>query len=496
MRRSSGEKSVPTALERSLIRGVAWTGGIKWTSQILTWGSTLVVARFVPPSDYGIVGMATLYLGVVGLVGEFGLGAAVITMQKLNEEEIAQLGGAAVIFGLAAMLISWAMAWPIGWFFQSPAVPWVVMVMSTNCVISGLRTIPSALLQRDLDFKTVSLIELSQGLVSAAATLLLAVAGEGYWALALGSVVGGLVAAVAFMIRRPAPRAWPHWPLIREPLKYSAHILGGQLSWWVYSNADFMVAGRVLGSAALGAYGLAWEIANVPVERLTNVITKVTPAHFAALQHDRRALKRGLLTLTHGLALVTLPASLGMVLTADDFVRAALGHQWLAAVLPLQLLSAYAGVRSLVTLLPQILNVTGDSAMTVRMGLLFVTVMPLAFLFGSRWGPPGIAIMWVAVYPVLTIPFYWRTFLRLECSLAEYLGSLGLALRGCFLMGLAVVALDWALPVNFPPLASLAAKALLGALVYALTAIFPQRRRLLRLFRGLREGTGPLPAES
>lgn len=484
------------ALDHSLLRGVAWIGGIKWTSQMLTWASTLIVARLVKPTDYGIVGMAALYLGLLGLMGEFGLGAAVITMHDLAVDQIAQLNGAATLFGAAAMLVSWVAAWPIGWFFRSPEVPWVIIAMSTSCLIAGLRTVPSALLQRDLDFRSVSLIELAQGLVAALTTLCLAEYGEGYWALALGSVVGALVATILFMSRRPFARAWPHWATISQPLTYSVHVLGGQLSWWIYSNADFMVAGRMLGATALGAYGLAWEVASVPVEKLTNVVTRVTPAHFSALQREPAALKRQLLLLTQGLALVTLPASLGMVLTARDFVHAVLGDHWLPAVLPLQLLSIYAALRSLVTLLPQVLNVVGDSRMTVRMGLVFVTVMPLAFFFGSRFGPPGIAAAWILVYPLLVIPYFLRTFKRLEFGPAEYFRSLWPALRGCAAMVVAVLVVAEALPRSTPALLALAAKVTIGALVYGLTAVLPQRQRLTRIYEALRAGRSPLAAES
>jgi PST family polysaccharide transporter len=488
--------STARELDHSLLRGVAWTGGIKWASQLLTWASTLVVARFVRPADYGIVGMAVLYLGLIGLVGEFGLGAAIITMHDMPEEQIAQLSGAATLFGLAAMLLSWAVAWPLGWFFRSPEVHWVVMLMSTSCLISGLRTVPSALMQRDLEFKSVSFIELAQGLVAALVTLTLAVEGEGYWALALGSVVGALVATILFMVRRPAPRAWPHWSTISRPFTYSVHILGGQLSWWVYSNADFMVAGRRLGTAALGAYGLAWEIASIPVEKLTNAVTRVTPAHFAALQRDPAALKRQLLLLTQGLAMVTLPASLGMVLTARDFVKAVLGVHWLPAVVPLQLLAIYASLRSLVTLLPQVLNVVGDARMTARMGVVFVTVMPVAFLYGSRSGPPGIAAMWILVYPLLTIPFFLQTFKRLDFGIAEYLGALWPALRGSLAMVLAVVAVTMLLPRSATAWLALITKIGTGAVVYGLAGVLPQRKRLIRIYEALRAGRSPLAAES
>ena len=79
------------ALDRSLLHGIAWTSGAKWASQICTWASTLIVARLLTPEDYGLVGMASIYLGLITLLSEFGLGSAVITLRELSEEQVAQI---------------------------------------------------------------------------------------------------------------------------------------------------------------------------------------------------------------------------------------------------------------------------------------------------------------------------------------------------------------------------------------------------------------------
>src|SRR2546425_12150191 len=85
-------------LDRSLVRGIAWTSGAKWAGQLLAWASTLIVARLLTPEDYGLVGMASIYLGVITLVSEFGLGSAVVTLRDLSAEQVAQLNGLSVVF--------------------------------------------------------------------------------------------------------------------------------------------------------------------------------------------------------------------------------------------------------------------------------------------------------------------------------------------------------------------------------------------------------------
>src|ERR1700737_3623372 len=131
-------------LDVSLVRGIAWTGAAKWSSQVLAWISTLVVARILTPDDYGLVSMATVYLGVLTLVSEFGLGSAVVTLRDLNEEQIAQLNGLSVCLGLGGFAISRVVAVSLGRFFGSPGLPRVIVVMSMGFIATSFQTIPSS----------------------------------------------------------------------------------------------------------------------------------------------------------------------------------------------------------------------------------------------------------------------------------------------------------------------------------------------------------------
>src|SRR5271155_75242 len=146
-------------LEKSLIQGFAWSGFIKWTSQIVSWASTLVVAHFLSPSDYGLVSIAGVYLGLLTLIGEFGVGMAVITLRDLSEVQIAQLNGLAVFMGIVGFLISCALAVPLNEVFHFDGFRMVFIVMSSVFIIASLQSVPSALLQKELRFKAVSLID-------------------------------------------------------------------------------------------------------------------------------------------------------------------------------------------------------------------------------------------------------------------------------------------------------------------------------------------------
>ena len=474
----SGTRVEAPALDRSLVRGVAWTAAGKWASQGLTWVSWLIVARLLTPEDYGLVGMAAIYLGLIALLSEFGLGTAVLAVRELSAQQLNQLNGLAVLLGLASLLASCIVAIPLGRFFHAPQLPLVVVAMSTTFVIASFKTVPLALLQRDMRFKALALIDLSQALVLAIGMVGFAIAGFRYWTLVCGGVLSALISAGAILRLRHAPFAWPRRKSLKPAISLSSNVLVSRLCWYVSANADFLVAGRILGKAALGFYNVGWTLASVPVDRVTTLVGQVTPAFFTAVQTDPAALRRYLLRITEGIALITFPVSLGLALVARDFVLAVLGPKWEGTVAPLQILAAYAAFRSITPLLAQVLHSIRDTRFPMWTMVAAALVMPTSFYFsGQRWGTVGLAMAWVLVDPPLAVLLYWRVFSKIELSPRAYLGALWPALSGTTLMAAAVLAVGVLSPSEWTPGLRLAAQIGGGVLTYGLACVVLHRER-------------------
>jgi PST family polysaccharide transporter len=474
-----GGGSARDELDRSFVRGVAWTGGIRWASQILTWIATIYVARLLQPSDYGLFGMAVVYLGFVRIVNEFGLGSAIVILRELPPPAIRQLNGLAVLLGIVWFGLSWLLAEPIAHFYRAPELTGIVLLMSVGFLIAPFRTIPGALLERDLQFRGLAFIEAAQGIVAAVATVVAARAGHGYRALVIGPLVGTAVASALAVAVRPQAFSLPRPATLRSTITIGWHILVGRVSWYVYSNADFLVAGRLLGKEALGFYSFALSLARIPLDRMAAMVQQVTPAVFSAVQDDRPALRRYVLGLSEALALVTMPATWGLALVAQELIPVLLGEKWLGAVIPLQILAFYASFRCLTPVLANVLNVTGDTRFGMWVGVLSALVLPTGFLVGSRWGVAGIAMAWLVLHPLVTLPNYVRVFRTLDISAGAYARALWPAVSSSLAMAAAVEALRRGLPAAEPDAMRLGLEIAVGAAAYA-GALLTLHRATLR----------------
>jgi O-antigen/teichoic acid export membrane protein/glycosyltransferase involved in cell wall biosynthesis len=472
-------------LDRSLARGIAWTGGVKWATQVISWGVTLVVARLLVPEDYGLFAMATVYMGIAQLVSEAGLMPVIIQPTTLDRGVAAKIGGLAIAVGLAVCLISVAMALPIAWFFREPRVRDVILVLSFNFVLRGVQVLPRGLLLRDLDFRRIAWLDAAESAGAAVATIALAMAGFGYWSLVGGAMLSLAVGTFIALRMRPHPVSFQlRDPSLKAPMLMGRHVLVSQMAWYVYSNADFAVVGRWLGKAALGTYGLAWTFAMVPVDRFTTLVGRVAAPVLSAVPKDNVALRRYICGLTEGLALVTMPACIGLALVADLLVRALLVPAWNGVVVPLRILALYAAVRCVTSVLSQVLIFTGNARRNMQVSVVAAISLTAGFIFASQWGLVGVASVWLVVYPTLVTGLTMHYALGVvKLRYRDFFAAMGPAALATAAMTAAVLGLRTMLPATLPALALLVIVSLGGAAVYAACLWLTSRERIIAAFR-------------
>jgi PST family polysaccharide transporter len=478
------------SLDRSLIRGVAWTAAAKWGGQLVAWASTFIVMRLLTPEDYGLVGMAMSYLGLLALLSEFGLGTAVLALRDLDAEQTAQIHGMAVLLGFTGFLASCIVAKPLGWFFHAPQLPLIVLALSTTFIVRSFASVPLTLLRRDLRFKRLAAFDSIQTIFLAIFSIGLALLGLRYWALVLVNIAGALISTSLVVWLHPQRFAWPRLSTIREAVGYSTTVIVERVAWFAFSESDFVVAGRMLGKSAVGVYQQAWNLAFTPIEKTGQLLMAVSPSIFSAVQDDRDALRRYMLRITEGMALITFPLSIGMALVAGDFVRTLLDERWLGMVVPLQILATYGMVRSLLPILSQLLVMTGEARVSAVNMVRAAIVMPLAFIVASRWGVVGIALAWVVVHPVVSYPLWRHVMRKIEMTSYRYLQeAIWPALSCVIVMALVVLGVGQVLS-DAAPVVRLAAKIFAGLVTYPATLFLLHRQRLagyismLRLLRG------------
>jgi len=475
---SQATASASTKRDHSLIGSLAWKAAGDWVSQIFSWVSFLIVLRLLSPSDFGLVAMAVVMLPYLRFVGEFGVPRIIVNFPDLTEDQISQLNTFSLFLGFACFSLAVGLAYPVALFFRTPRLAAVMIVTCSALVPWGFRAVSEGLLNKKLCFRLLSVFDAVNAIVTAIVTLVLAYLHCGYWALVLGNLVGTSLRAILVVRACPHRLAMPRISAIRDQLLFGWHVLVSLVALNSYQTLDNVTVGRVLGQRALGLYGMAWTLANVPLEKITSLVTTVVPSYLALVQKDPAELRRYVRSLTEAISLITFPATIGLGLVARELIPMALGHKWDSAVVPLEILSIYAAFRSIVALLPKVLTAVGNPRFVMWNDLLALVLLPTAFFFGSHWGTAGVALGWVAAYPLIAIRLYWKTFTTIGMKTGEYIRALRPALDGSIVMTIFVLLVKRGLPLALPVAFRLAIEIATGILAYAGTEFLFHRERM------------------
>jgi len=475
-------------LDRSLVSGIAWTVAFRWIAQVISWVATLYVARILVPGDYGLVAMATVPIGFARLVEDMGLDAIIIQDRKLSSEQLASLAGSMLGLGVLLTGAFLALAPAIASYFREPAVAAIVAVLSVTFIFDAMQVLPRALLQRDLRFRTLAWLHGLQVTVAALVVAGAATLKLGHWSLVLNSLISGAVITATLYALRPFRVGWPHkLGQIAGSLMSGWRMLVSRGAWYGYSSLDSALIGRVLGKDALGIFGFAMTFASLPVTEVSSMVSKVVPGVFSSVQESPRLLRRYFLLLTEAVSYITLPMSVGLALTAEDFVLLALGPKWVDVILPLQILCLYMAFNACQMLISHVLLWTGHFRANMWLNILTLVVLPVGFYVGLHWGVAGVAWAWAIGFPITVLPVAYLMVQILDVRARDFADALKPAVVGCVVMTVAVLLTRQLLPATWSHGLRLIAQASAGAVLYSAALLALYWARVLGMYQVVRE---------
>ena len=443
---------------RGIIRGVALL-------------STLVVIRLLDPSDYGLMALAGIWTGMAMVVIEMGLGNAIVQFPDLEERELNACFWLIMSIAGLGYLALYAAAPAIAEWFNSPRLSDVLRVAAVSLLFVSVGVVPDSLLRKRLLLDKVSQAEIAGKVITVPVVITLAWGGAGVWALVAGIVVMPLVKSlVTYWFVRWKPGLQIGGQRLRKVISYSLTTLGNRLCWEAYSRADIFVLAKVSGDVALGSYSIAKEGATFPVTNITAVVNKLAFPVMAGLQDNPDAIRQALLRAIRLVTCATFPLCIGIMILGEDLVRIVLTDKWIAAVPVLQVLSLYALIRSVVVLFSPVLKARYRHRFLLGYALVLLGIMPPAFLVGAWWsGAVGVAVAWVAAYPVVMVWMAREAFREINLSWSTFGKQLHSPMLATLAMTVSMLAVQWVVSSWGADLAiwRLLLSSLVGALVYA-----------------------------
>jgi lipopolysaccharide exporter len=312
-------------------RALKWSAATTVARFVLQLGSQIALARMLGPENFGVYGIGLTVLTFAAFLSGASFSWNLMLLPRVSDNDVRFAFTWQVIAGLATACAMYAAAPAIAVFFGDPRVRGMVELLSIASLLMAMSAPATCLLQRDLNFRTLGLIQLASYAVGYLGVgIPMALAGYGAWALGTACVVQAAVTLAAAYIARPHPVK----PLFKhdggaEALHTGRTVFFTNIVNWLLSNLDRVVIGRALNAHAVGLYSMAYNLASIPNQLLLGALQPAFLATGAKMQQDIKRLAHGwLLGLACILVLAT-PASFVLALLSADLVRLFYGPAWM-----------------------------------------------------------------------------------------------------------------------------------------------------------------------
>ena len=390
-------------MDEKAIRGIPWTLLTYAATRVISVLTTIVLARLLAPSDFGLFALATLGTGLLSIFSGLWLGASLIVKPDLDDRGKGTILTLLLASGVLLAATLAALAPLFADLFREERLTEILWVLASILLFSGVGWFYETVLQRELEFRRRFLSQIIRTAVYSAVALGLGFAGVGVWSLVIAHFVGH-VANVATLMAMAPYRVRPTFDrgLARETLRTSHGFLAQDLALFLQENVDYISIGRILGSSSLGYYSMAFRQAELPHYALADPLAKVTFPAFAQMRHRGEDVGPAFLTGLRLVALVTCP--LGVILSgaAEPFTATLFGEKWLPMVGPLAVLGIWALMRPLQVTVGYLLNSLGHASVYGRTAMFSLPPFALAtFLAADRGGLTAVA--WVLLAYIFII---------------------------------------------------------------------------------------------
>jgi PST family polysaccharide transporter len=443
------------------------------TGRLLTFLSTLVLARVLMPDEFGLVAYALLVLSFFDTLKTVHLASALIYRQDDPEGVASEIFVLAIVSASVCYALCWVIAPIAAAFFHSDQIILAIRVLGLTLLIDALGEVHIGLLQKDMRFGLRQVprfaLHVTKGLVS----VVLALEGFGFWSLIWGQLAGSAVSLVACWCVCPwRPRLRFGWTSARASLKYGLGTALIGLLGMAALNTGSVIVGRMLGDAALGMYDLAMTLPQMLVLYAAVALSQVAFPALSRLQADRDGLRRGFLVIQRYSALILLPVGLGLCVVTPAFVHAVYTPVWWPMVPVMQAMAVFTTVSVLRWTTGDVFKATARLDLQWKLDLMYlVTLVPVLVMGGMLGGTLGVGIAHVVAVAPFPIVSFWVVHRLVGVSFAEIRDALQVAVLGSLLMVAGCLLAESLCRPYLEPWALLVLQITLGAAIYGATVL-------------------------
>tara|TARA_R110002124_G_C8974716_1_gene515911 strand:+ start:67790 stop:69223 length:1434 start_codon:yes stop_codon:yes gene_type:complete len=397
-------------LDKLLQKGLLWSMLEVFIKRLFDLLVKLVLARILFPEEFGIVGMAAVFTSFVQVISEMGIGSALIQRKKeqLNDLHFQTAFWFSLLWGTFLYGIIIFLSPLVSEFYNEPVLQKVVPILGLPILVSSVNTINKAQLMRELNFKKLAIINNVSSILAGIGAIVLAFNDFGIWALVFNVVVPFFVAVpLLFMATQWKPKLVWEKKAFFEIFGFGIFTFGTAIILNISANVDYLVIGKLISAASLGAYTLAFMLTSMVSSQITSMVNRVMFPFYSAIQSDLEKVKIYYLRVVKYYAVIIYPIMLSLIVLGGPILSIFFGAKWVEAKVPMRILAVAVLINVLTSSYNLLFRSIGKPRleMKILLSILIFATIP-AIVFGANfYGIRGVAygILFSSVVNLLVV---------------------------------------------------------------------------------------------
>jgi len=326
-------------LKRQTVHGVIWSAVQRFSTQGIQFVTTIIMARMLTPSDYGVIGMLDIFIAVLSVFVDSGFINALTRKQDRTHTDICTVFFFNIGISILAYCILFLIAPLVASFYSIPELCIILRLLGLVIIIDSFAAVQMTLMIINLNFKIQTKISIISLIISGGIGIILAYNNFTYWALVIQSLLYGIISTSLYWYYSTwRPSLIFSNKSFNEMFSFGSKILVTSLINTTYGNLYSLVIGKIFSASILGNYSRANAYANFPSSNLTSILQRVTYPVLCKLQDDQILLSEAYRKLIRTSAFIIFPLMTGLSALAQPFILIILGAKWSLCAVMLQII--------------------------------------------------------------------------------------------------------------------------------------------------------------
>ncbi len=469
---------MPKSLTDKTLHGVNWNLAKTYGKTVLNIIVGIVLARLLPPSDFGLLTMTFIFIGLADLFSTLGMGASVVKQKNLTKAHIATATTITIILGFLIFAIFYFTAPLIAEFYKEIRLVPILRALSVIFIVKGVTAVSYSRLVREIDFKSILIIEFGSYLFGYSLfAIVFASLGFGVWSLVIGRLATNVLSSILTLRKVPPVLNFTIGKKeFKELFAFGSGVSFSKLFDYTGNNVDNLLIGKLINSDALGLYNRAYNLMTLPISKISSGIYNVLFPAFAKVQDNTQSLRTAYYRTIKSTAFLLFPVLTAMFAAADFIILGLYGPKWEGAIDAFKILIFAGFLRTTLSYSGAIAHATGNVYKEVFQQVVYVITLTIGAYFGAKYY--GIEGVGFAVIIALGYKFVAQSNLSIKIIESNWLAFLQSLLPGIanalvmFITIYLTVILIQSEFGNYPYPVKLIITMIVGAITYLSSIIF------------------------